>query len=166
MEERIRLLISSLYSGRIDVDEFITSYFENNQPDPSHVLEVVNNAMELKNGDLLEEGIVLLLTEVFSISNFIPFLLNLLTEPWHTRHEDILILLQGEKSAFFVDQLFKITELDLVYLKFDDTYQLSRKCVKLLSRINTIQSIKHLVAISGGENSIVAGYAKKELTRK
>ena len=166
MEQRVKTLLTSLYSGKISKEQFIESYFENKNSNNEFVLEFMAKGMVDKSDETIEEVIVLLSTGFFPISVFVSNLRILLLESWHTRHEDVVTLLTGFSDDSTIEHLYKATELKLSYLDYDDTYQLARKCIKSLSRIGNDLSLNKIRCLMNSGNDVIAGYARKELVHK
>ncbi|MBD78741.1 MAG: hypothetical protein CL840_07465 [Crocinitomicaceae bacterium] len=166
MEERTKKLIASLHSGILNENQFLKTYFNKTTLSDQFVIELLKRGVSKKDSDLIEEAIVLLSTNAFSIPTFVSKLSNLLLEKWHNKHEDIVTLLKEYHDSNTVDFLYKTALLKLEYLEYDDTYQLARKCIKSLSGINNQESIERLKLLSDYKNTIIANYAKKELIQK
>ncbi len=166
MKQSVKELITLLYSGNIDKKEFLQNYFDNKSPDNKLVSELFAKGIVNEDADIIEEVIVLLYTGIFPNSTCTNYLSELLLVSWHTKHEDIASLLKNIASPNTVENLHKAVELKLDYLEYDDTFQLARKCIKALSRINNEQAIDKLKLLSNSENEVISKYAEKELVQK
>src|SRR5438132_695639 len=98
MKSKLRSLVKRLYAGNINEEEFLKEYFNGRLPSETHVLHLLEYAIVGKDGDLVEEAMVLLCTGYFKTDSFFILLCQLLTEDWHTKHEDIATLLKQIKS--------------------------------------------------------------------
>lgn len=166
MKKAIETLIASLYSGNISKDEFLQKYFDNKRPDGKHVSDLLKSGIINKDASSVEEAIVLLYTEGFSNPLYISELCQLLQMPWHTKHEDIAMLLKDIADPSTVECLYDAAELQFEYLDYDETYQFGRKCIKALSAIGDEASIDKLKMLSKSKIVEIAEYAKKELNYK
>lgn len=90
---------------------------------------------------------------------------NLLIEPWHQKHEEIVRLLGFYKSEKSVDFLYKAAVFDFDYLDYDEDYVLADKCIRLLAKINNIKSVDKLNELSTSPNKIISKSARKQLDR-
>lgn len=163
MKRKEKSLISSYYAGNINKKEFLQIYFNNKSPDDEHVAKLFRRGISDKDADLIEEAVVLLHTDAFSLSAYAAYLSNLLLDSWHTKHEDIATLLKKLANPSTAENLYRATELKFEYLDYDDTFQLSRKCIKALSQIKDEKSIEKIKRLSYSENIVISKYAKKEL---
>lgn len=166
MTTKINPLITSLYSREISTEEFIKKYFKDLPCTDEYVSNLIEKGIGNKSDILVEEAVVLLYTGVFSINLFTVKLCELLNYTWHTKHEDIAMLLENIAAPDTVDCLYKVVELKFDYLDYDDTYQFARKCVKALSRIGTEEAIDKLKMLTLSKTKEIAAYAIKELRYK
>lgn len=166
MKTKLNPLITALYSGSISQDEFIKEYFLNTPRSDEHVLNLINSGILHKDTIAVEEAIVLLYTGFFSNKLFTAKLCELLQSDWHTKHEDIAMLLKDIEDPSTVDCLYHAVESKLDYLDYDDTYQFARKCIKALSAIGDDNAIDKLRILTSSKIGEIAAYAKKELYYK
>jgi hypothetical protein len=163
MSKSLNPLIKLLYSGNISNEEFLERYFYGQHPTNEYVLLLIKKSIEDKDIILLEEAIALLFTGGFSINLFSLALCELLPMSWHTKHEDIAMLLKAAKDPSTVNCLYNATELQFDYLDYDDTYQFARKCIKAISAIGDKNAIEKLLLLSSSKIHSISCYAKKEL---
>ena len=127
-------------------------------------LRELHSAIEAKDGERVE----LALGECFS-SGFtrehVPALVVLLGQTWHSRHEDVVLALQGLKDPRAVDALYEEAHASYEYLDYDDTYGLARKCTWALADIGTPEAKAKLELLAREVNEMVAEYARKRLAR-
>lgn len=166
MKAEIKTLINSLYSGKIDKEEFLRSYFESGLTNEKDLISLFQKGIANKDLDVIEEVLVLLSIGSFNLNLFVSDLCNLLLTDWHYKHEDIVMLLKEIKDSSTVDCLYKAAELYFEYLDYDDTYQLARKCIKVLSAIGNENAISKLWLLSKSEIPEISEYSKKELRYK
>ena len=166
MKTELKILLKSLYAGEITNREFLGSYFDNEIPSADYLENLLTRAIDLNSSDIVEEAVVLLYTKTFNIEDVVQLLCELIKEPWHTKHEDIVMLLADVKDPKTVDCIYEAAILKFEYLNYDETYQLARKCIKVLSGIGDKNSIEKLKLLSAYKVPLIANYAKKELLRK
>jgi hypothetical protein len=167
MTEERKKLIASLYSGRINKGEFLQRYFNDQVIDERYPLELPRTGINHKDSDAIEEAVVLLYAGATKSYNiYANELCSLLQMPWHTKHEDIAMLLKELADPSTVDCLFKTAELQFEYLEYDDTYQFARKCIKALSSIGNENAITKLKILSNSKIKEIAEFAKSELQDK
>jgi hypothetical protein len=127
-------------------------------------LRELHSAIEAKDGERVE----LALDECFRAGftrEHVPALVGLLGQTWHSRHEDVVLALQGLKDPRAVDALYVEAHASYEYLDYDDTYGLARKCAWALADIGTPEAKARLEALAREDNKLVAGYARKRLAR-
>jgi hypothetical protein len=86
-----------LYLGQINEAEFLKQYFNGTEPSKKQVLHLIEQAIAGKDGEMVEEVVVLLCTEYFDTDSFPMLLCQLLKVTWNTKHEDIGMLLNQIK---------------------------------------------------------------------
>lgn len=166
MRQNITELFTSLYNGSISKEEFIWLYFKGKEPKDEYLLNLFKDGIINNNAVMIEEAVVLLLTNSFTSSLYVNELCELLQETWHTKHEDIAMLLKEISDPLTVNCLFKAAEIQFEYLAYDDTYQFARKCIKAISSINSENAINKLKLLSHSKIEKISEYARKELLYK
>lgn len=150
----------------LDKERFLERYSGIAELNVDYCLSMLNEAIQTKNADLVEEAILLTgCLDLFS-DKFSGFLCELLQNDWHYNHEDIAMILKRINDSSTVDCLFSAAHLNLKYLDYDDTYQFARKCIKALSEINNNEAIEKLRILAENNNKIIRKYAIKELRYK
>lgn len=166
MTPKVNPLITSLYSGMISKEEFIREYFKDIISSNEYVLDQIEKGITNKNNIAIEEAIVILYAGTFSINLFSEKLCELLLYPWHTKQEDIAMLLKEIADPNTVNCLYNAAELRFDHLDYDDTYQFARKCIKALSAIGNENAIEKLKILANSTTIEIADYAVKELHYK
>lgn len=166
MTTKTTSLIKAYYSGSLSRDEFLKQYFSDKNPSEGQVIDLAEQTLRKQDGDSVEELITLLGTEYFNINSFVSPLCQLLEKDWHTRHEDIAMLLLKTKSPNAIDCLYNAAELQFEYLSYDDTYQFARKCIKALAAIDDKRAVDWLKLLAESGTVEISEYAKKELRYK
>jgi hypothetical protein len=111
------------------------------------------------------ESLLTLAGELIATQEGIDVLTRLLSLPNHTRHEDIIGLLQHLKEPRTVDALYTAALVKHDYLAYDDSFGLARKCTWALADIGTPEAISRLRTLAEHSNAQIAEYAKKRLDR-
>lgn len=93
----------------------------------------------------------------------VPVLIELLSLPWHQRHEDIVLTLQELRDPRAIDALFATALIEHDYLAFDDLFGLARKCTWALADIGSELALERLRTLAALSNPIIAGYARKRI---
>lgn len=117
-----------------------------------------------KNPDELEEGI----RAAFELGLFPelgPILADLLGEPWHARHEDLVSALQVLREKRAVEVLEVTATREFGYLEYDERYGLARKCTWALADIGSADAFDALSRLAKSDNSLIAAYAQKRIDR-
>jgi HEAT repeat protein len=91
-------------------------------------------------------------------------LIDLLQLGWHTRHEDIIGLLQRAKDDKASNVLLETATRKFSYLDYDENEGLARKCTWALADIGSPLAIDHLRTLATNENELISSYAKKRLS--
>ena len=126
----------------------------------------LQKSIKEKDAKAIEEILISIQKNNIPIENFKDLFLELLLEKWHFVHQDIVMLLGEIADSSMNDALLSATELKLDYLDYDDTYQLARKAIKILSKIGNKSSIEKLKIIEQFDNQVISDYAKKELKKR
>lgn len=106
--------------------------------------------------------------EVYAVglkSSHVEPLMNLLRLDWHTRHEDIVGLLQRSKDDRAIDLLFDTATAQFDYLDYDEFEGLARSCIWALADIGSPRALAHINALANSDNVLIADYAKKRLSQ-
>lgn len=90
---------------------------------------------------------------------------ELLTAPWHEKHEDIAIALRQLKAECSVDALYETALTKYDYLDYDDSYALAVKCIWALGTIGSQVATEKLKLLEKSENEIISEEAAKQLER-
>ncbi|MDB6067871.1 MAG: hypothetical protein JWR26_4079 [Pedosphaera sp.] len=96
---------------------------------------------------------------------FVPALVDILVQPSHRSHEDIVLALQELKDARAVDAIYDAALVQHDYLAYDEFSGLARKCTWALADIGTPEARTRLEMLAQHRSSQIAGYAKKRLER-
>jgi len=96
---------------------------------------------------------------------FVEILCQLLEENWHIKHEDIALILQEAKDARAIEALYNTAQKKLDYLDYDDTCQLSRKCIWALWQIGTEEAVEKIKLLAESNDKVIGNYAIKQLNR-
>jgi HEAT repeat protein len=91
-------------------------------------------------------------------------ILTLLCEaPWHTRHEDVVRVLQEIGNDASVPALERTAQVQHAYLHYDNNRGLARKCTWALADIGTPGAKESLTRLMASADRNLAGYAAKRL---
>ena len=133
------------------------------QPDEDYALTALVTSAESHFADAVEFAI----RDVIAIglrSSHVEPLIALLRLDWHTRHEDIVGLLQCAKDDRASDVLFETATRKFSYLEYDESEGLARKCTWALADIGSARAVSHLRSLATNQNELVADYAAKRLS--
>ncbi|MDE9483990.1 HEAT repeat domain-containing protein [Xenorhabdus bovienii] len=95
----------------------------------------------------------------------ISILNELILTQWHYKHEDLAIMLKHYKHPSSVDALYQVSNFELEYLDFDDSYALAVKCIWGLGDIGTPKAFEKLKILSESDNQIIRDNAINQLKR-
>lgn len=130
----------------------------------SSVLRDLTLACASRDADRVE----LALVDAYRVgvtAKFVPTLIELLQTPWHTRHEDVVQLLQQLKDPRAVVPLELAAQSSHDYLSFDEHFGLARKCTWALADIGTEEAKGALSRLAGSDNQLIREYASRRLDR-
>lgn len=164
-ESEIINLIRDLALVKISDEVFLSHFREELQANKRFPQTLVEEGCSEQSTLKLDLGIILirLLEKKNDVKVPGEIWCKLLTENWHNSHEDIAFLLQRFPDPKTVDCLFEAATTSFDYLSYDETFQLSRKCIKALAAIGNEEAIQCLRKLEKNENSVIGGYAIKEL---
>lgn len=121
----------------------------------------LESAIRARNPELVESALSAAFPGLHPIHA--PALILLAEDPWHQRHEDVVLALQDLRSPEAVDALERTTFSVHQHLAYDENSGLARKCTWALADIGTPEAREALVRIANCKNPTIAGYAKKRL---
>lgn len=160
--------ISTQFSNSLvlDKEKFLARYSGIAELNVDYCLNMFDEAIKTKDGEMVEEA--MLLTEFLKLfsAKFSNILCQLLQANWHYKHEDIAMKLKDIKDSSTVNCLFDAAQLKFDYLDYDDTYQFARKCIKAIAEINNDEAIEKLKVLAQNDNIKIREYAIKELRYK
>ena len=133
-------------------------------PETDPVFKRLVDSATSRNPDEVESAV----GDVYRVgvhADYVPPLIDLLLLDWHTRHEDIVGIFQELKDDRATEALFQVATKRFGYLDYDEFDGLARKCTWALADIGSPKSREKLQILSGSENELIAGYAKKRLER-
>lgn len=71
---------------------------------------------------------------------------------WHTKHEDIVFLLQELSQESSLSYLEKAVDMKLAYLEWDDNYAFEKRCIRAVFYIGKEKSREFLKKMTLSEN--------------
>lgn len=93
-------------------------------------------------------------------SDYTDILLQLLDEKWHISEEDIISVLELIKDPKSVDKIYEVA-LDVP--DYDDMRAIAKKCIWVLSAINTPEAVQKLKLLTEVDDPIIKENAIFEL---
>jgi hypothetical protein len=84
---------------------------------------------------------------------------------WHSMHEDAIVLIQKFGGTADVPALECVAGMKLSYLAYDGRFGLARRATWALADIGGNGARHALERIAVWDNPVIAGYAKRRLTR-
>ncbi|MBK7398395.1 MAG: hypothetical protein IPJ34_19405 [Myxococcales bacterium] len=119
-------------------------------------------AVELRDAALFESSLAALCKADLT-DDLADTLGEVLTQSWHTVHEDVARALQTLQHPSSVESLFAAAHAQQPYLEYDECFGLARRCTWALADIGTPEARQRLIDLAAGDNAIIAGYAQKRL---
>jgi len=160
--ENKKALILKLMMKQINLSEFLCQF-----GDGSGVLDLCKEltiAREAKDAELVD--LLLYLSAVVKFDYYDVDILNqLVTDPWHQKHEEIVRLLDHYRQPSSVNPLYKAALLNLDYRDYDDDFILANKCIRVLEKIQGQNAIEKMELLAGADNELIRQYAQKHLNR-
>lgn len=163
MTKEEKKLILDFSLEKITENEFLEQYPLSLNEVKNYVKERLELAYSEANGEDVEYALLIGFNfDVFS-DDFVDILCKIILERWHTKHEDIALILQKLKNPRSIDCLYQTALMKLDYLHYDDTYALARKCIHALGDINTNDSRNKLQLLASSSIPIIREKAEKQL---
>lgn len=157
-----KTLILELMMKQINLSEFLCQF-----GDGSGELDLCKEltlAREAKDAELVD--LLLYLSAVVKFDYYDVDILNqLVTDPWHQKHEEIVRLLDHYRQPSSVNSLYKAALLNLDYRDYDEDFILANKCIRVLEKIQDQNAIEKRELLASADNELIRQYAKKHLNR-
>ncbi|HSZ33307.1 MAG TPA: hypothetical protein VK772_08345 [Puia sp.] len=159
-------LIRDYLSGKNSRSDFLIKYPIDLTNPSNYIIDILLNALKSEDSAEVDYGMSLIPfdKDFKNPDKYVDILCQLLSKSWHTRHEDIVALLQGIKAPQSVDALYKAALAKFDYLNYDDTHSLARKSIHALADINTEDSLVKLKLLANSNIEIIKEKAKKQLS--
>lgn len=155
-------LILKLMMKQINLSEFLCQFSDGSgELDLCKELTIAREAEDAELVDLL-----LYLSAVVNFDYYDVDILNqLVTAPWHQKHEEIVRLLDHYRQPSSVNPLYKAALLNLDYRDYDEDFILANKCIRALEKIQDQNAIEKMELLAAADNELIRQYAKKHLNR-
>ena len=157
-----KALILKLMIKQINLSEFLCQF-----GDGSGELDLCKEltiAREAKDAELVD--LLLYLSAVVKFDYYDVDILNqLVTDPWHQKHEEIVRLLDHYRQPSSVNPLYEAALLNLDYRDYDDDFILANKCIRVLEKIQDQNVIEKMELLASADNELIRQYAQKHLNR-
>lgn len=155
-------LILKLMMKQINLSEFLCQF-----GDGSGELDLCKEltiAREAKDAELVD--LLLYLSAVVKFDYYDVGILNqLVTDPWHQKHEEIVRLLDHYRQPSSVNPLYEAALLNLDYRDYDEDFILANKCIRVLEKIQDQNAIEKMELLASADNELIRQYAQKHLNR-
>jgi len=155
-----KALILKLMMKQINLSEFLCQF-----GDGSGELDLCKEltiAREAKDAELVD--LLLYLSAVVKFDYYDVGILNqLVTDPWHQKHEEIVRLLDHFRQPSSVNPLYEAALLDLDYRDYDEDFILANKCIRALEKIQDQNAIEKMESSASADNELIRQYAQKHL---
>ncbi|MGR4051835.1 hypothetical protein [Kosakonia cowanii] len=157
-----KALILKLMTKQIDLSDFLCQFGDGSgELDLCKELTIAREAADAELVDLL-----LYLSAVVNFDyDDVDILNQLVTDPWHQKHEEIVGLLDHYRHPSSVDPLYKAALLNLEYRDYDEDFILANKCIRALEKIGGQKAIEKMQLLADADNALIRQYAKKHLNR-
>lgn len=157
-----KALILKLMMKQVNLSEFLCQF-----GDGSGELDLYKEltiAREAKDAELVD--LLLYLSAVVKFDYYDVGILNqLVTDPWHQKHEEIVRLLDHYRQPSSVNPLYEAALLNLDYRDYDEDFILANKCIRVLEKIQDQNAIEKMELLSEVDNALIRQYAQKHLNR-
>ncbi|WP_312199587.1 hypothetical protein [Kosakonia cowanii] len=155
-------LILKLMMKQINLSEFLCQF-----GDGSGELDLCKElaiAREAKDAELVD--LLLYLSAVVKFDYYDVGILNqLVTDPWHQKHEEIVRLLDHYRQPSSVNPLYEAALLNLDYRDYDEDFILANKCMRALEKIQDQNAVEKMELLASADNELIRQYAQKHLNR-
>lgn len=166
MNDKQKQLILNLCTGEIDKARFLSAYGIGETDVSSEVSSSLKEAEAEHDADGVEYA--LMLGSAFSMPDDILSLIhNLVIQDWHTRHEDMIAILQKKANPESVVVLQQAIMLKpkLEYLDYDDYGSFYKKCLWALQAIGTPQAISVISECAASDDAALKEQAEYRLAK-
>jgi hypothetical protein len=155
-----------LCQKKISEAKFLSLYGITREQIPSEISASLKQALENQDSDLVEY--TLMLNFSFDYPADVGLLNELVAQPWHISHEDIIRLLQNHRSPSSVNAIRKAIELKptLDYLDYDDYGSYYKKCLWALSDIGTLEAITLIKECTASPDEALRNEAEYRLGKR
>lgn len=163
-------LIPDFHSGKLSKEQFLLLYFQDSKLTNQEQMEYLLQDLRSGIGLNIEHALtVLFLLKIYS-KFFSPVMCKLLEQDNHFAHENVALYLEELKDPATINCLNSAIEHRFAYLKYDDSYDLAKTCIRALANMATIESLAKLRLLSNNANadeesreSVLADYASYQL---
>jgi hypothetical protein len=165
MNAQQRIALLDLCAGKIDKIVFLEVYGIALDRVEAEVEGLLRRAMLNHDGDEVEYA--LMLGSLFSFpNNIIDLIHELVVQDWHSRHEDMIGMLQQHHEAISIPILREAITLKprLQYLDDDDYGSYYKKCLGALQSIGTPEAISAIEECAASEDAALRQQAEDYLT--
>lgn len=157
-----KALILKLMMKQINLSEFLCQF--GNGSGELDLCKELTIAREAKDAELVD--LLLYLSAVVKFDYYDVDILNqLVTDPWHQKHEEIVRLLDHYRQPSSVNPLYEAALLDLDYRDYDEDFILANKCIRALEKIQDQNAIEKMELLASADNELIRQYAQKHLNR-
>ncbi len=155
-------LILKLMMNQLNISDFMCQFGDcSGNVDLCKELTIARVAEDAELVDLL-----LYLSAVVNYCYYDVDILNqLMTDPWHQKHEEVVRLLAYYKHPSSVNHLYEAALLNLDYRDYDEDFVLANKCIRALEKIQDQNAIEKMELLANADNKLIRQYAQKHLNR-
>jgi hypothetical protein len=157
-------LIINLMLHRISEAEFLEQYGLDPRVDPSHVLQLIDEATASRHADGIECALLLGFRFGFP-KDIVPTLCKLLPATWHRQHENMAMIIEDMPDPIAVEPLYQAALTKYDYLDYDDTYALANKCIWALGAIANKEAESKLYLLAQSDIRFIKRDAIKWIVR-
>jgi hypothetical protein len=128
-------------------------------------LRLLRAAAADRDADGVELALMVCFTFGFTADQ-LDTLIQLSSEDWHHRHEDVISALDELRTPAAVPALYQATQWVPDYLDFDDTRALATKAIWALGNIPTPEAEEALRRLLDSDDEILRDGARAQLARR
>jgi hypothetical protein len=157
--------LQNLINEQVGQSDFLRLYGIGFDDVPLEVSKLLRQAIAQRDGDGVECALLLGFSFAFPI-DIVGLVNQLVSENWHTCHEDMLGILQRHHDPSSVSSIKQAIQLkpSLAYLDYDDYGSYYKKCLWALSAIGTPEAISIIEECRISDDKVLREQAEHRLS--
>lgn len=151
--------------GKVSPEALVHALGVDLYADPQSTVALLRSEVSAKSPEGVDAALILCVCFGLTPAH-VSALVELVTAPWHARHEDVALALEQLCHPDSVEALYEAaseTYRTVPSLQHDTGHAFARKCVWALARIGSTEAWEKLELLAQSQDPEVKGYANKRL---